>query len=675
MGAIVNEQVSVGLSDLSVSVNEGLSCLELVTVAVIAAGLPLFPADESVSASEIAQVAISDASISAYEQVSTVDYAQAYLAELGLSVSVNDSASVDEQVGASIPLFYQTAWNSTTSPKTTANFDVLTGDVLVAYSVSENYEPSASQGPLGYPPAGTLSITWSLKQSHQLADNCELAIWSGTVGSNQSGKNVAFTCIDGTRVYFGGNVLLFSGSDGVGASAKNNGSGQPTLDITTTQDNSAIVVIVGDWSAVSGARTWRSGAGSFSEQSYYADNARYGVHGGFHPDAGASGTKTVGMTAPSTQTWVIAAVEIKGISGGVSLSVNDSGSISEFVAVDASIGDVFENEDIAASENVTVNLGSAGDLTIAETEDVAASESVIISLDDLQANAVDQASVDETISGASSLGDISAVDSVTAGELSSGFSDLPVLCSDQASIDESLSAIASLADISQFDSVAIAEQVATSLSSVPDLDVSAPIESVASAEQIGLALDDLRVSTVDQVSSDELTGGVSSLSDISIFDSVSGAEQVGAALTSIPDVDISAPIDSTAVSESISVALSDLQASTSDQAATGESVSGVASLADIVALESLAASEQVTASTSSVSDLDVPGVVDSCSIQEAVAISMADIIAFSMTIDMRTGQMQMMASGTGGAEGGISVSQNLVGISKPSMIFTLTEDA
>jgi hypothetical protein len=82
------------------------------------------------------------------------------------------------------------------------------------------------------------------------------------------------------------------------------------LNLTTTAANSTIVVANADFTAGTGARTWRTGAGALTETTFATVAAAYTVYGGYHADAGPIGTYAVGLTAPS-QTYSIAAVEIK----------------------------------------------------------------------------------------------------------------------------------------------------------------------------------------------------------------------------------------------------------------------------------------------------------------------------------------------------------------------------
>jgi hypothetical protein len=71
---------------------------------------------------------------------------------------------------------------------------------------------------------------------------------------------------------------------------------------------------VGDWSAQDGtSRTWRNNVGSaVVEKTYYRDALKYAVYGGYHADCGAAGTYAVGLSAPVSMAYSIAAVEVKG---------------------------------------------------------------------------------------------------------------------------------------------------------------------------------------------------------------------------------------------------------------------------------------------------------------------------------------------------------------------------
>jgi hypothetical protein len=201
---------------------------------------------------------------------------------------------------------YETAWNSTTSPKTTSNFSVQAGDILVAYAVNED-----AGSTIANPPTGTLSGTWTLKQSGTTASYTGLRLWTLAVTSNQSNVNVSFA--NGGN-NFGGDVLHFRNASSVGVSAiASSATGNPSLTLNGVGDNSTLVMVNGDWTAKTGSRTYTTtSAGTFTETSAYADGSSYGVEAGYYANAGTSGNKTIGLTAPTGMKWALAAVELKG---------------------------------------------------------------------------------------------------------------------------------------------------------------------------------------------------------------------------------------------------------------------------------------------------------------------------------------------------------------------------
>lgn len=217
---------------------------------------------------------------------------------------------------ATLPTFVQeaeTAWDTTTNPKTTASFNVVAGDILVGCVIGENEITS----PFTF--AGG-SLTWANPQAIDTTSFCGAGAFTSTVDSTKSMTTSATATSVAGGEHFGQNTLTFRDSDGIGASSKTtNANGAPSLSITTQTDNSAIVVFVGDWNSLSGAsRTWRTvngvtpTAANGYEKSYLDDGNRYTLYVAYYPDAGAAGAKTVGLSAPTGQAYSIIAVEVKG---------------------------------------------------------------------------------------------------------------------------------------------------------------------------------------------------------------------------------------------------------------------------------------------------------------------------------------------------------------------------
>lgn len=212
------------------------------------------------------------------------------------------------------PTFIQeaeTAWTSTIGTRVTGTFTVQASDILVAYWMTESHPKSVTISNSG------TAFTWASQQEVNVTDYSRVRIFTTTASTGQS-MTVTFTTSGGAAEAHGGNVLTIRASSGVGASAKTNiVSGAPTLNLTTTQANSLIVVANADWNATDGtSRTWRANAGTLTETTYFRDSSRYTVYGGYHADAGAIGTYAVGLSVPGSQKYSIVAVEIKGIASG-----------------------------------------------------------------------------------------------------------------------------------------------------------------------------------------------------------------------------------------------------------------------------------------------------------------------------------------------------------------------
>lgn len=222
---------------------------------------------------------------------------------------------------------YETASWTTTSASKTASPTTGAGDVfVVAGAVADNDNTINT-------PTGN-SHTYTLRQASTTAgDQTYVALWTTTATAGS--WTLTCTRAGGSANQWGFTSLRFSGSGGVGNSAVTNGSGAPSLNITTTQANSSIVVIVSDWVPVNGSsRTWRTvngitpTAGNGFERVYVFSSGQYTTYVAYYPDAGAAGVKTVGLTAPTGQTYSIAAVEILGTVGGQNLSSTVTDSVS-----------------------------------------------------------------------------------------------------------------------------------------------------------------------------------------------------------------------------------------------------------------------------------------------------------------------------------------------------------
>jgi hypothetical protein len=208
---------------------------------------------------------------------------------------------------------YASAFNSAADK--TASVTTAVGDVLAILAAGENGGAN-----IQLPTGGT--GTYVNRETTQPTNGGRAEVRADTASAGITAQTYTLTQTSGGSVeWFGFDCLRFSGSDGIGASEFDidNADAAPSLDIVTTQDNSALVVVVCDWNARDGTtRTWRTvngtapSVGNGFERVYFRDSAHYAVYIAYYPDAGAAGTKTVGLTTPSDMLASVAVVEIKG---------------------------------------------------------------------------------------------------------------------------------------------------------------------------------------------------------------------------------------------------------------------------------------------------------------------------------------------------------------------------
>jgi hypothetical protein len=197
-------------------------------------------------------------------------------------------------------------WSTTTTPKTTASFNVLANDILVAWSTAAN-------DATGLTISGG-SLTWELLQDVNVATYSDLRVWKAVVDVDKS-MTVSFAATGGAQ--FGGSVMTWRNAPNIGASIQltiNAGAGQVAAPVW--KKNSAICVFIGDGNngAADGAsRAWLSAdAGPLTETSYFHLGGTYTIYAGYHANAGDAGVKTVGLSTPSSH-FAIVAVEVLGV--------------------------------------------------------------------------------------------------------------------------------------------------------------------------------------------------------------------------------------------------------------------------------------------------------------------------------------------------------------------------
>jgi hypothetical protein len=166
-----------------------------------------------------------------------------------------------------------------TNARTSGVLTVQNGDLLVVLADRENASDliadlTSFTNSLNLTNDGA-ALTWNLRIGvpATLNDARSLVrVWTTVVTEN---RTVTLTVDDtvGGGWFFGALFQVWRNHGGVGAVASNVDAGSaPSLNITTTADNSALVVTSCDWNAVDGAsRAWRTGAGTLTEEGYDID--------------------------------------------------------------------------------------------------------------------------------------------------------------------------------------------------------------------------------------------------------------------------------------------------------------------------------------------------------------------------------------------------------------------
>ena len=191
---------------------------------------------------------------------------------------------------------------SATTPKSVA-VAVQAGDVIVVQAATQD---AASK--LGTPTSDGAALTWTPHQVSEVASNAAVYLWTAVA---DSARSVTVTVARTVGTYsWAASVEVWRGVT-VGSSAKGSGTGAPSLALTTTSDGSSVSMFIADWNAASGtSRTWRTVNVAATETYYGYSSGAVTLYGGHHTDAGAAGTKAVGLSAPTGQKWTAVGVEL-----------------------------------------------------------------------------------------------------------------------------------------------------------------------------------------------------------------------------------------------------------------------------------------------------------------------------------------------------------------------------
>lgn len=227
---------------------------------------------------------------------------------------------------------YSSAYNDNATPKT-VSVTTQAGDIIVVYAGSENGLDTFNN------PSGN-SISFTLEQNiHVNTSWADAAIWSGLDTSGGTNWTLSLSRAS-SSIWWGFTCLVFRDSAGTGASTQTytTASGSASVNLTTIQANSAVVVLSADWNIDSGStRTWKTvngitpSSGNGMETSF-TSNANYIALGAYYSDVGSIGSKTVGYDTGMSQKYSMVALEVKGAS---SAPIVTTGSITNITRTTA----------------------------------------------------------------------------------------------------------------------------------------------------------------------------------------------------------------------------------------------------------------------------------------------------------------------------------------------------
>jgi hypothetical protein len=204
---------------------------------------------------------------------------------------------------------------SSAQASTTGSFNASAGDIIVACAmiVSNLTNPVTISDSTGG------ALTWT-KRLEVVPGVSELyvVVWTTTVGAAQTGMTITYTRSAATSETWLTLAQLWRGATGIGVgNTAKFSAANAQVTLTGVGANSAIAFFSDDNTAAgpSVAYTYATAdAGTFTPGASMPTTSlfSYAFYGGYYADAGAAGTKVVGVTDPTAQVGSAAAIEILG---------------------------------------------------------------------------------------------------------------------------------------------------------------------------------------------------------------------------------------------------------------------------------------------------------------------------------------------------------------------------
>lgn len=205
-----------------------------------------------------------------------------------------------------------TNFGNSTASKNTASVAWQVGDLITCWGFTGDNSVTLTQ-----PPTAT-GLTFANVLLSNVASRGKLYLWTATPAGTSS--SVVTGSISSTVE--GGYVVkvwrpVGTGSFGTVSTLGSGTSGAATRAYTIAATGSAVDGGWINWNQNTGARTYlTTNLGAATERSYYTSGT-FATCGSFS-NAGttATGSQTIGMSAPTLDAWLIAGIEIKDTGGG-----------------------------------------------------------------------------------------------------------------------------------------------------------------------------------------------------------------------------------------------------------------------------------------------------------------------------------------------------------------------
>lgn len=206
--------------------------------------------------------------------------------------------------------YQQSTWSDQTgTTEATAALTWSAGDLVLVLGFTEDNDVT-----LATPTATGLTFGALSGFPTATASHVKLYAWSATAGAG--GTQAISSTTDGSGSMRGLAAFAFTGSDGIGTIAVQVANGSTTTQsLTRGFDNSAVVQVMGDWSATTDVTVSWTPAG-FTQRVAQNNVGRATAFVASWTDQGSAGTTSYGFSAGAGTNYSAATVEIKGTASG-----------------------------------------------------------------------------------------------------------------------------------------------------------------------------------------------------------------------------------------------------------------------------------------------------------------------------------------------------------------------